>query len=334
MMKHAIRKPCSLLKWVAGLILMLAPGLFAPLAFSADGINLTLKTAATVDGDEVRLSDIAGLTGGAAKARKNMGTTVVATAPKPGQTRFLGIDYIRIRLRQAGIDTSAMTFKGPRDVRIARRGVNLPAGRIKQAVEAAIRGHMPWRQEDVTISGITFDETIQLPTGKLAYRVLPKRNEDFLGRTIVALHLFIDGEPVRKLWVNATISVVADVVTVVNPLGKHQHIEQADLTVERRDLAGLSADTVRRIEDALGNRTTRMIYPGTVLKASMIASPPLVRRGDIVRILATTGTMTITATGMAKQQGRKGDAVRVKNTDSNRVITARVSGPGTVVVDF
>jgi flagella basal body P-ring formation protein FlgA len=321
-------------KLLAGLILMLAPALFVPIAFSADNTCLTLKTAVTVDRDEVRLSDIASLAGGATRTRKILGATVVAAAPQPGQTRFVGIDYIRIRLKQAGVDTSAMTYKGPQDVSITRRAAALPGRRIKQAVEATIRSHMPWKQEDVTISGITFDETIQLPTGKLTYRVQPKRNEDFLGRTIVALHLFVDGEPVRKLWVNATISVVADVVTVVNPLGKHQHIEQADLTVERRDLAGLSADTVSRIEDALGNRATRMIYPGTVLQANMIASPPLVKRGDIVRIVADTGAMTITATGMAKQQGRKGEAVRVMNTDSNRVITARVSGAGAVTVDF
>ena len=197
-----------------------------------------------------------------------------------------------------------------------------------------IRNRMPWKNEDVTISDITFDDTIQLPTGKLTYRIVPNRNEDFLGRTILALHLFVDGEPVRRLWVNATIAVTTDVVTVVQPLGKYQHIEPADLSIERRDLAELPSDTVSRIEDALGNRTTRMIYPNTVLQSSMISSPPLVKRGDIVKIVANAGTMTITATGMVKQQGCKGEMVRVVNTDSNRIVTARVTGPGAVEVDF
>ena len=38
--------------------------------------------------------------------------------------------------------------------------------------------------------------------------------------------------------------------------------------------------------------------------------------------------MTISATGMIKQQGCKGEMVRVVNTDSNRIITARVTVPG------
>jgi flagella basal body P-ring formation protein FlgA len=126
----------------------------------------------------------------------------------------------------------------------------------------------------------------------------------------------------------------SDVVTVIRPLGKHQPIKPADLSVERRDLAALPSDTISRIEDAMGNRTTRMIYPNTVLQTSMISSPPLVKRGDMVKIVANAGAMTITATGMVKQQGCKGETVRVVNTDSKRIITARVTGPGAVEVDF
>lgn len=246
----------------------------------------------------------------------------------------MGIDYIRIRLKKAGVDTGSIIFNGPTDVRITRQAATLPAGRIKQAVETAIRSRMPWKNEDVTISDVTFDETINLPTGKLSYQFVPNRNEDYLGQTILALHLFVNSQPVRKIWVNATITVMANVVTVIRPMGKHRHFELADLSVERRDLAKLPSGTVSRIEDALGNRTTRMIYPNTVLQSSMISSPPLVNRGDVVRIVAISGSMTITATGMAKQKGSKGEMVRVVNTDSKRIVTARVTGPGAVEVDF
>jgi flagella basal body P-ring formation protein FlgA len=323
-----MRKP------VISLIIMVVVCLISPAAYSSDGTCLTLKAESLVEQEPVRLSDIATLTGPSENQLMTLGATIVARAPQPGQTRFVGIDYIRIRLKQAGVDTSSMIFKGPSDVRITRQAAMLPTQQIQHAVEMAIRSRMPWKNEDVTISEIAWDETVQLPTGRLTYRVEPARNEDYLGRTIVALHLFVDAEPVRKVWVNATISVMADVVTVIRPLGKHAYIQLADLSVERGDLSDLSSDTVRRIEDALGNRTTRAIYPQTVLQSSMFASPPLVRRGDIVKIVANSGPMIITATGMVKQQGCKGEMVRVVNTDSNRMITARVTGPGAVEVNF
>jgi len=333
-MRYGVNRSDPLRKPVLWLFIMAAVCLISPAAFASNGTCLTLSAAALVEQDSVRLSDIATLTGMSENQIEVIGATVVARSPQPGQTRFLGVDYIRIRLRQSGVDTSSMIFKGPPDVRITRQAAMLPTQRIKHAVEMAIRSRMPWKNEDVTIGEIALDETVQLPTGKLTYRVEPARNEDYLGRTIVALHLFVDGQPVRKIWVNMTISVMADVVTVIRPLGKHAHIQLADLSVERRDLSNLSSDAVRRVEDAVGNRTTRAIYPQTVLLPNMFASPPLVRRGDIVKIIANAGPMIITATGMVKQQGCKGEMVRVVNTDSNRIITARVTGPGAVEVNF
>lgn len=334
MMTDGMKRPDNMGKLGACLFIAVGVCMLSSVAFSSTGICLTLKAVAVVDQESVRLSDIATLTGASASLLAPLGATVVARSPQPGQTRFVGIDYIRIRLKQAGLDTAAMTFEGPQDVQISRRATTLPTQHIQRAVEMAIRDRMPWKNENVTISNISLDETVQLPVGRLTYQIVPSRNEDYLGRTMLALHLFVDGEPVRKIWVNATVSVMADVVTVIRPLGKHAIVARADLSIERRNLEDLSSDTVSRIEDALGNRTTQMIYPQTVLQSSMIALPPVVRKGDIVKIIANTGSMTITATGMVKQQGCKGEMVRVVNTDSNRIITARVTGPGAVEVEF
>lgn len=334
MMIHTIQPRWRIGKKLTGLGIGLLVFLLSTAVLSAEPACLTLKTETVVEADVVRLSDIAALTGATHDQLNALGATVVGKAPQPGQTRFVGADYIRIRLKQAGFEPAALIFSGPSDVRITRLSTALPTRQIQRVVDTAIRRRMPWKNENVSISGISFDETVNLPTGKLTYRVVPKRHEDYLGNTTLALHLFVDGEPVRKLWVNATISVMADVVTVIRPLGKHQHIQREDLSIQRLDMADLGSDTVGRIEDALGNRTTRMIYPNTVLQSSMMATPPLVRRGDVVKIVADAGPMTVTATGVVKQQGRKGEMVRVMNTDSKRVIIARVTGPGAVKVDF
>jgi flagellar basal body P-ring formation protein FlgA len=331
-MLQAIRRIDMLRKPGKGMLCLTAVLLFASAAFSASRATVTMKTAVVLERSTACLADIATIAGSG--QTKKLAGIVVARSLMPGQTRFVDLDYIRIRLKQAGFDPEAINFRGARDVRVTRRAVKLPAGRIEQAVRAAIRSRMPWKDENVTISDISFDDDIVLPKGRLTYRITPNPHEDFLGRTILALHLFVDGEPVRKLWVNANITVMAKVVTVVRPLGKYQHIEPADVALQRRDLSNLSSNTVRSLEGALGSRTTRMIYPNTVLESSMIDAPPLVRRGDVVKIVANAGLMTITATGMVKQQGSKGDRVKVTNMDSKRVITARVTGPGIVEVDF
>jgi len=317
-----------------GVAVLLVTVLLFQLGEASEVVRLTLKPAAKIHADTIKLSEIASAADAAASRWETIGAIEVARSPQPGQTRFVSVDYIRIRLKQAGLDMDRMLFQGPADVRVTREAITLPVKRIHKAIETAIVQQMPWPPEDVTINAIRFDESIQLPTGVLTYRIVPNRKEDFLGKTILNLHFYVDGKPVRKVWAHANISVMADVVTLVRPLGKHQHVEMADLALERRDLAGLPSDAIRRIEDAVGNRTVRMIYPDTVLRTSMISMPPVVNRGDVVKIVASSGAMTITATGLVKEQGRKGDLVRVVNTDSKRIVTARVAGPGTVEVDF
>jgi len=296
--------------------------------------TVTLKKAVAVDADTIRLSDIATIDGSVSLTLPDIGETVVGAAPLPGHTRFIDLDYVRIRLKQAGFVTERIAFRGPDDVRVTRKATQLPVAHIRESVEKAIREHMPWPNEDVTVKEIQFDESIVLPTGRLSFRIVPGRGEDYLGQTLLALQLFVDGEPYKKIWANATISVMSDVVVVSQPLGRRQPVEAAYVTVERRDLADLPSDAIRRLDDVVGNRTTRMLYPGTVIQAGMVTLPPLVRRGDLVKIVARKGPMTITATGMVKQQGAKGDLIRVINTYSNRMITARVTGPGSVAVEF
>ena len=137
------------------LIVMLAMSLHSPAAFSSNNATcLTLKAAARVEQESVRLSDIATLTGTSPNQLKTLGATIVASAPQPGQTRFVGIDYIRIRLKKAGVDTTSIVFNGHQDVRITRQAATLPTRRIQRAVEMAIRSRMPWKNEAVTISEI------------------------------------------------------------------------------------------------------------------------------------------------------------------------------------
>lgn len=217
---------------------------------------------------------------------------------------------------------------------LAAQAASVPVAQIKKAVETSIRQRMPWKNEDVTIGPIQFDDSIELPAGRLTFTLTPNPHEDYLGRSVMALQLFVDGQPVRRMWVNTSISVMADVVTVVRPLGNAQSIQASDLTIQRRDLKDLPNDALRSINAVVGNRTTCAIYPQTVLQANMVESPPLVRRGDMVKIVAHSGSLTITATGLVKQKGARDEIIRVMNTSSNRVIAARVKEPGVVEVDF
>lgn len=63
------------------------------------------------------------------------------------------------------------------------------------------------------------------------------------------------------------------------------------------------------------------------------AGEVLVKARQRITITTTVGELRLSAWGESQQDGKLGQTIRVRNVDSNRVLTARVTGPGVVLVD-
>lgn len=96
-----------------------------------------------------------------------------------------------------------------------------------------------------------------------------------------------------------------------------------------------------RDRDALpavvGDRTfafTRSVQPGRVLTWRDVGRRPLVRKGDLVEVSASEGSLSITLKGMAMQNGAQGEAVTIRNLESRKDFTAFVVDENRVQVRF
>jgi flagella basal body P-ring formation protein FlgA len=60
--------------------------------------------------------------------------------------------------------------------------------------------------------------------------------------------------------------------------------------------------------------------------------PPAVRSGEVVQLRVTSGSLQISAEGVAAQDGEIGDVIRIVNPSSGRTLRGRVVGPRVVEV--
>ena len=100
------------------------------------------------------------------------------------------------------------------------------------------------------------------------------------------------------------------------------------------NLAKLPSNVITDPEAVLGKRTKRAIGAKTVLRTHLVEFPPLVKRGDVVVIIAESGGLKISALGQEKKKGGFGDRIPVINFDSKKILYARVLDSSTVKVDF
>jgi flagella basal body P-ring formation protein FlgA len=74
----------------------------------------------------------------------------------------------------------------------------------------------------------------------------------------------------------------------------------------------------------------RNVSADTVLSHTQLEQNRLIQRGDKVVISAGNSSVNVRMPGEALEDGTLGAQIRVRNTRSNRVIRARVTGPGQV----
>lgn len=139
------------------------------------------------------------------------------------------------------------------------------------------------------------------------------------------------GEGTRGGWryefvVRAKVS--ARIVLAANEIGAGKVITDEDLLLERHDISTLG-DSVSDPQEVVGMSAKRTVRVGEVLRTGALAAPILVKRGDLVNIVASRDQVTVTMSGEAMDAGAKGSQVRVRNSSGN-IIRARVTGPGTV----
>jgi flagella basal body P-ring formation protein FlgA len=129
-------------------------------------------------------------------------------------------------------------------------------------------------------------------------------------------------EFIVRAQVSARIAVMASDV----PAGKI--LADEDVLLERHDISGI-ADSIADPQDAVGMSGKRALRSGEVLRATLLTSPTMVKRGEPVRIVARRDQIEVSMAGEALDSGARGAGVRVRNANGT-VIRARVTGAATV----
>lgn len=94
----------------------------------------------------------------------------------------------------------------------------------------------------------------------------------------------------------------------------------------------ITANTVTSADQLVGREVRHALSDGDLIHTNDVIPARLVTRGSLVTLKIETPFMQLTSQGRALQDGAEGEAVRVNNTQSNRMVEGVVTGPGEVSV--
>ena len=134
------------------------------------------------------------------------------------------------------------------------------------------------------------------------------------------------------MFVPGQVHIYRQVVIVNRPLKRKSVLSPTDLVLVERDIGLLNQGFLTDPEQAAGKKLTRPVLPDQVLTAAHLEQAEVIRKGDQVVITARSASVSVRMPGEALSDGATGEQIRVRNQRSERVIKARVTGPGQVEV--
>ena len=299
---------------------LFAAALLACAATAADAT--TLKPAATIDADLVRLGDLFDDAG-------PLADSVVARAPTPGRRYVLDSEWLSETARAHGLGWRATTRFDR--IEVERAGRTIDRGALVDALRDAFRQAGDLRNLAIEFAGRTPELSIS-PLAPPAIEVQSLSVDQPSGR-FSALLVVGGGHPTALRIAVAGRAVGTREVPVLRrqiqagEIIRHDDVELATL---RED--ALRNDAVMDPARLVGMSARRALRPGETLRDGDVRAPILVARNANVNVVLRSGSMTLSALGRAVEEGARGDTIRVINVQTRRTVEAQVIGPDTVLV--
>lgn len=279
--------------------------------------NVTLGSIAQIKGDEEPVKQAAAI---------GLGRIIV-----PEQTLTIDRSMILSRLKCTdGLSHCIPEFSGADKVRVSRASLTIKG-------ESFVESGRSFLAKSIKSDSIAKWEPARTP----ADVVLAGEQKDIeLAPRLVSRN--------TTGTVNLEISVITDGAAVASRqviFRPKYDVSQAVTTTDVKKGTALDSNNIK-IEQTLSDKpqqvdwtqaeglvATRDLASGTVLNISM-AKPPrpkvAIARNQTVVIKIDNAGLTVTAMGVAIQQGSVGECIKVRNIDSQRIIATKINEDGTV----
>lgn len=317
----------------AGLLLLLLTLLILAHGRSAHALDIAFRDTAAVTRAIVTLADVAeiGHHDGPPDPLETLKGQMVAKSPDAGEQITLDSRAIIQKLSRTSTIPETVRWSGADAIVVTRQGTTITPGDVQHIIDTFLRENEP--------AGTRYSFTpanppapFSVPSGDLRWEVIPS-NPNIVGSSRFTLIGRLDSQVVRNFSVRGVLRAMIPVVVAVSNLQRDTVITEAQVRMESMDITGLKGPCLQR-EEVVGKKVLRAVKAGSAIESSTVEFPPMVKKGAMVKIIARTSDIELTATGIAKTDGKQGQVIKVTNIGSEKEIFCRVMAPGVVEVQI
>ena len=312
-------------------------------SFPSLGALIVLKDSVEVSTAVVLLGQVAELHDADEKLVARLAAVTLFPAPAAGRSKAVNFESIRNRLVAQGFNLSELEFSGSSLLTVSGARIgdgSVPAAsatateasqkRADEMVASAVRQHL--KEKAPSLGNIQVELTLTpkqvllLALAASARVEISGGSEPWTGhQTFRAGFYDRPGHPVGLL-IECRVTPLPQVLVASANLPKGHVVGPDDVSWKQQPAANAAGAFLNREELVIGQETKRMLRAGEPIAAVDIRGVPLVRRGDIVTVIARSLGIVVRTDAKALADGSLGQPIKLVSLDGRRELSARVSG--------
>ncbi|MFO7752568.1 MAG: flagellar basal body P-ring formation chaperone FlgA [Desulfobacteraceae bacterium] len=295
------------------------------------GISIELNSTSELDTDRISLGQIARIQAPAFLAEE-IGTMDVGYAPKPGEIQTLSNDRLVSKIYSSPLISRDTPVSGPDTVYVKRSSQRVAVDNVRKAFMEYAASET--ESEDFRLRNFSVRGFEEYPGGELAIEFDRGRKFEPGGRFSVRAGVHVNGNEVDTLMVKGWINVYQRLVCAKTTVKREAVIQAEDLELKKVDTSSMRGSYAGKVEDVAGKISRSRIREGDFIRMDRLENPPLVKRGEVVKLVASKGSLKIVTSGICKEDGSRDKSVRVENLGSGRTVRGIVKGRSRVQVVY
>ena len=299
-------------------------------------INIEIKGKVTLPEKQLVLGDIAYVSCNNPVLLERVNNITLGNTPWPGNVRKIERDTLNARFLDEGINLKEITYGSATSSVVSVDSITITGEEILRKAKEYLLSKLSKNENEITIESDrpTMDRLLPNNGGDIRWEISQIDTKKGRGNVQLVVRIYINGKQYLKTPVFFYIRTYEDIVIANKTINRNDTLTTDDLAVSNIETTKLAGITFENTEDLAGKRAIRSIPHGTPITAEMIDNPPLIKKGDFIKVSVQSGNLNIVTRGVAKEDGYLGKVIRIKNIDSNKDLYGKVEDSTTVKITF
>ncbi len=279
----------------------------------------------------ISLEDIADLTGFDSETLENLKKLEIADAPKMGEKKhFTNIGFAQIlRAKLADTeDANEIILNIPNEVLVSRKSAKLENLEVETEFLAELRNQCKACEYELT--SLVLPIINQDLSGNAIWKI-KIQNQTTKGSFSVPIEVINEDFTKRMYWLTGSVVVRKIVPVAKRNINSGETLKDDDFSFEKKDITYVN-DNIASAEELKIAVASRLILGNQIIDSSSIRKPSTIRNGDTVKVFIGEDGWQVSMDGVAQQNAYRGDAVKVKISRTQKIMSGIATEKGMVEI--